>query len=104
MERREEEAIFRKDEKKSGKYKFELMQYERIIPKIHLIQENGEVYWIDKKGAYYVNELLEENYGEIVKDLVRKYLKTPRLAIHSNGDQIKDKENNEIEWMFSPRY
>jgi hypothetical protein len=36
--------------------------------------------------------------------MVEKSIKIPMITINDNRDQIKYDANNEIEWIFSPRY
>jgi hypothetical protein len=46
---------------------------------------------------------VQVHYKDIIK-LVKKHLDSPRIVLYNNGDQIKYDVNNEIEWVFSPRY
>jgi hypothetical protein len=47
---------------------------------------------------------LKENFSVGDKKMVKDYINSPRIAIHDNGNQIKYDYNNEVEWVFSPRY
>jgi hypothetical protein len=51
--------------------------------------DSSEVKW-------YMNEDLTEEW--------KKHLKEERIAYTVCGDQIKFNNQNEIEWIFSPRY
>jgi hypothetical protein len=74
---------------------------EIIIPRVHMIKKDGSFTKITNAGAYFAddlhNGLLSYCYCGHYDKKVKKYINSPRIAIHVNGDQIKYSENNEIE-------
>jgi hypothetical protein len=66
------------------------------------------------KSSRYIREQLEHGYiednwvefwmNEKSTEKWQKHLKEERIADTECGDQIKYNSQNEIEWVFSPRY
>jgi hypothetical protein len=87
---REEENLHRKIR---GGDMNPIIQREVLIPRIHLMKEDGKFTSFGKKGSYYVDDNYDgmQNHlcSEMKIEMTRKHISQPRIAIHAIGDEIK---------------
>jgi hypothetical protein len=84
-----------------------LITREIIIPKIHLLNEDGTVDSPGfRKGVYYTDmDFRGMKYTKkLFKKKIDEHVNSPRIAVYDSGHHFKYNENNEVGWVFSPRY